>query len=82
MGYPAKIMPTVNNTFAAHFSKGAIVPSYLQTASTPRKTPQSEAIPGSGQTENAAGGFAWQIGSMERLRRFLVLGSEGGTYYA
>lgn len=44
-------------------------------------TPQSEPIPGSAQVPNSAGGFAWALGPWERLDRFLVLGSEGGTYY-
>lgn len=55
---------------------------YLTRAASPLATPQSEAIPGSSQAKNAAGGFAWKIGSMDRLRRFLILGSEGGSYYA
>jgi 60 kDa SS-A/Ro ribonucleoprotein len=44
-------------------------------------TPQSEPIPGSGQVPNSAGGYAWAISNWDRLDRFLVLGSEGGTYY-
>ncbi|HEY0018173.1 MAG TPA: TROVE domain-containing protein [Longimicrobium sp.] len=44
-------------------------------------TPQSEPIPGSGQVPNSAGGYAWAINHWDRLDRFLVLGSEGGTYY-
>jgi len=56
--------------------------SYLTRAASPLATPQSEAIPGSTQVENHAGGFAWKIGSMDRLRRWLVLSSEGGCYYA
>lgn len=44
-------------------------------------TPQGEPIPGSTQVPNSAGGFAWQLGNWDRLDRFLVLGSEGGTYY-
>lgn len=56
--------------------------SYLTRAASPLVTPQSEPIPGSTQVQNSAGGFTWQIDPMERLRRFLVLGSEGGTYYA
>jgi 60 kDa SS-A/Ro ribonucleoprotein len=55
--------------------------SYLTRAASPLQTPQSEPIPGSAQVANNAGGFAWKIGTMDRLRRFLVLGSEGGTYY-
>lgn len=46
-----------------------------------RKTPQSEAIPGTPQVPNSAGGFAWAVDDWERMRRFLILGSEGGTYY-
>jgi 60 kDa SS-A/Ro ribonucleoprotein len=56
--------------------------SYLSRAASPLQTPQSEPIPGSSQVPNSAGGHAWEIGSMDRLRRFLVLGSEGGSYYA
>jgi 60 kDa SS-A/Ro ribonucleoprotein len=44
-------------------------------------TPQSEPIPGSGQVPNSAGGYAWALSHWDRLDRFLVLGSEGGTYY-
>ena len=31
---------------------------------------------------NSAGGFAWAVDDWTRLRRFLILGSEGGSYYA
>jgi len=47
-----------------------------------RQTPQDQPIPGSGQVKNSAGGYAWQISPWERLTRFLILGTEGGTYYA
>lgn len=49
-----------------------------------RQTPQGEAIPGreSDQVENAAGGFAFSIDQWKQLERFLILGTEGGTYYA
>lgn len=46
-----------------------------------KRTPQSEPIPGSTQVKNSAGGHSWQIDDWGRLRRFLILGSEGGTYY-
>lgn len=45
------------------------------------QTPQSEPIPGTSQVANSAGGYAWQLDDWARLDRFLVLGSEGGTYY-
>ena len=41
--------------------------------------PQSEPLPG--QVPNRAGGFTWEVDDMKRLRRFLCMGSEGGTYY-
>jgi 60 kDa SS-A/Ro ribonucleoprotein len=31
---------------------------------------------------NSAGGFAWAVDDWTRLRRFLILGSEGGSFYA
>lgn len=33
------------------------------------------------QVENSAGGFVWQTDTFQSLRRFLVLGSAGGTFY-
>lgn len=55
--------------------------NYAQHVST-KSTPQSEAIPGTNQVENSAGGFAWAVDDWTRLDRFLVLGNEGGSYYA
>ena len=34
-----------------------------------------------GQVPNAAGGHAWPVDEWSRLRRFLILGSERGSYY-
>src|SRR5919197_1617699 len=48
----------------------------------PGRTPHHEPIPGAGQVPNSAGGFAWAVDDWPRLRRFLILGSEGGSYYA
>ncbi|HKW12799.1 MAG TPA: TROVE domain-containing protein, partial [Gemmatimonadaceae bacterium] len=44
-------------------------------------TPQAEPIPNSNQVPNSAGGYAWAVDKWTRLERFLVLGTEGGTYY-
>jgi 60 kDa SS-A/Ro ribonucleoprotein len=52
----------------------------LATIST-RHTPQSQPAT-SGQVKNSAGGYTFQVDEMARLRRFLVLGVDGGTYYA
>jgi 60 kDa SS-A/Ro ribonucleoprotein len=46
------------------------------------RVPQWAPIPGAGQAPNSAGGFAWEVDDWARLRRFLILGSEGGSYYA
>lgn len=57
--------------------------NYLASAITsPKVTPQSEPIPGSTQVQNSEGGYAWAVDDWTRLERFLVLGTEGGTYYA
>lgn len=47
----------------------------------PNQTPQSESMRAD-QVQNSAGGFAWAVDGWTRLDRFLVLGTEGGTYYA
>ena len=44
-------------------------------------TPQSEPL-NEQQVPNNAGGHAFPVDDMTRLRRFLILGSEGGSYYA
>lgn len=33
------------------------------------------------QVPNSTGGFVFQVGPKERLERFLILGTDGGTYY-
>jgi 60 kDa SS-A/Ro ribonucleoprotein len=55
--------------------------SYLKRLVT-RGVPQWAPIPGSDQVPNSAGGYAWAVDGWTRLRRFLILGSEGGSYYA
>lgn len=53
---------------------------YAQHVST-RETPQSEqASPA--QRENSAGGYSFTLDCWGRLDRWLILGAEGGTYYA
>ena len=47
-----------------------------------QNTQQSEPIFGRSMVQNAAGGFVFEIDDWQRLRRFLILGAEGGTYYA
>jgi len=55
--------------------------TYLRKGYSRKETSQSQAIPGSSQVENSAGGFSWKVDDWKRLDRFLILGSEGGTYY-
>lgn len=42
-------------------------------------TPQSQPLPG--QISNAAGGHYYEISIWDKLDRFLIIGSESGTYY-
>jgi 60 kDa SS-A/Ro ribonucleoprotein len=46
-----------------------------------KKTPQNQKTPGKNQHKNNAGGYVYKITPWERLERFLILGSEGGSYY-
>lgn len=55
---------------------------YLRQILNRAETPQSQPIPGSTQVLNSAGGYAWAVDDWTRLDRFLILGSEGGSYYA
>lgn len=57
--------------------------SYLKNVVNRAKTtPQTQPIPGSSQVRNSAGGYSFPVDDWVRLDRFLVLGSEGGSYYA
>lgn len=53
---------------------------YAQHYST-KATPQSEAMRVD-QVPNSSGGYSWAVDDWARLDRFVVLGTEGGTYYA
>jgi 60 kDa SS-A/Ro ribonucleoprotein len=46
-----------------------------------KRTPQNEAIPGKAMVANSAGGYSFPLDKWEMAKRFLILGSEGGTYY-
>lgn len=48
----------------------------------PENVPQTEPLPGAENVKNAAGGYTFGADEWTRARRFLTLGTEGGTYYA
>ena len=54
-------------TYSKHFSTKA--------------TPQSEPVPSKKMVKNNAEGYGFAVDDWVRLERFLILGSEGGTYY-
>ena len=59
----------MSTTYRTHFST--------------RSTPQSESIPNRPEmVKNSADGYGFAVDDWKRLERFLILGSEGGTYYA
>lgn len=47
-----------------------------------KKTPQSQPIPGKKQVQNYAGGFVYEVDKWSQFLRFLIIGTEGGFYYA
>ncbi|MEL6271884.1 MAG: TROVE domain-containing protein, partial [Chloroflexota bacterium] len=53
---------------------------YITFIQKQNRTPQSKALPG--QVANSAGGHSFELDKWGRLNRFLILGSEGGSYYA
>jgi 60 kDa SS-A/Ro ribonucleoprotein len=46
-----------------------------------KETPQTVSVPGKNMVANNAGGFTFAVDVWTQLDRFLVLGSEGGTFY-
>lgn len=45
-------------------------------------TPQTVRTPGrEDEVKNSAGGFVFEVSDKSRLERFLILGTDGGTYY-
>ena len=56
--------------------------NYLKTVMNKKQAPQSQPIPGSAMVPNSAGGYTFAVDDWTRLARFLVLGSEGGSFYA
>ena len=56
--------------------------TYLKTVFNKKVTPQSRPIPGLAQATNSAGGFTFAVDDWTWLTRFLVLGAEGGSFYA
>lgn len=54
----------------------------LHKHTSTRKTPQNQKIPGSDQVPNWGGGYSFEVDQWTRLERFLIIGTEGGSYYA
>lgn len=46
------------------------------------ETPQTVPVPGKPMKANSAGGYAFEVDDWSRLDRFLILGTENGSYYA
>lgn len=57
------------------------IDTYTQAFNT-KTTPQSEPVPGKSQVMNSAKGFVFEVNDFTKLERFLILGTEGGSYYA
>jgi 60 kDa SS-A/Ro ribonucleoprotein len=58
--------------------------NYAKNSNVSKKqTPQTSPIPGREMEmkQNNAGGFSFSVDNLSTLKRFLILGSEGGTYY-
>lgn len=56
--------------------------SYLKKAASAVATPSQTMPLNERSIQNSAGGYSFQLDDFARLDRFLILGSEGGSYYA
>lgn len=56
--------------------------NYLKNFTKQKATPQTQPIPGTNQVRNSNFGYSWEASVWDRLKRFLVLGTEGGSFYA
>lgn len=56
--------------------------NYISNVLDPNNTPQTEPLADRKQVKNSAGGFVFAVDNWTRLDRWLVLGSEGGSFYA
>jgi len=75
MGYLKKFLERLKSAASAGDApRGAAFP--------PVVTPQSEPVLGVDQVPNSAGGYVWAVDDWTCLRRFLILGTERGSYYA
>jgi len=57
--------------------------NYVHTSGVARRkvlTPQTQRV-NERQVQNNAGGYVYKVDGMEQLRRFLILGTSGGTFY-
>lgn len=55
---------------------------YYNILNSVNSPPQTQLLPNTNQQKNNAGGYSYVITPFEQLKRFLVLGSNGGTYYS
>lgn len=55
---------------------------YLKKGAAAVATPKQSEPLNERQVKNSAGGYAFPVDCWKRLDRFLILGSEGGSYYA
>lgn len=61
-----------------------MVTKYTKHYGANRRTPQTKAIPGreAEMVKNNAGGVVFILDDWSKLQRFLILGTEGGSFYA
>lgn len=63
-------------------SLGALKKNAAETKAARTATSQTERTAGrSDEVRNNAGGFVFAVSDKDRLTRFLILGTDGGTYY-
>jgi len=81
VGYHTENVNTPDYQYLPELQRRVEMQKFHQHYST-KETKQSEPIPGRDMVENSAGGYVFPVDDWVRLDRFLILGTEGGSYYA
>ena len=81
--FDSRVQPRGTTFPQLNSSKEDIMSDYLlDMVKKTKATPQEEPIPGrNDQVKNSAGGYVFETHPLSQLQRFLILGSEGGTFY-
>lgn len=81
-GFGPRGIVLINKDGSINSNNNYVVNAYSNFAVNLSKPPTQTEKLDDNQIKNNAGGFVYQVSDLDRVKRFLVLGSEKGSYYA